>query len=76
MRTKLKSEQYCFRLWHFKASVSALQYFTLQIFSSLFLFGQERVIVYVWQLHCVKGLGLALLCRNGSMSIQMKGKNF
>lgn len=75
MRTKLKSEQYCFRLWH-SASVLALQYFTLQIFSSLFLFGQECVIVHFWQLHCVKGLGLALLCRNGSMSIQMKGKNF
>lgn len=32
------------------------------------------MIVHFWQLHCVKGLGSALLCRNGSLSVQMKGE--
>lgn len=32
------------------------------------------MIVHFWQLQCVKGLGSALLCRNGSMGVQMKAK--
>lgn len=32
-------------------------------------------MLHFWQLHCVKGLGSALLCRNGSVSVQMKAKN-
>lgn len=31
------------------------------------------MIVRFWQLHSVKGLGSALLCRIGSLSVQMKG---
>lgn len=76
VRMKLKLEQYCFQLWHFKALILALKYFMLQILSQPISFGQEHVIVHFWQLHCVKGPGSALLGRNGSLSVQMKGEDF
>ena len=59
MRTKLKSEQYCFPLWHFKAPVLALQYFTLQILFQPISF---------WSGTCDSSLLAVALCERAGVS--------
>lgn len=65
-RTDLNSEQCCFRLWHFKALILAVDYFTCWILFQPVSFWSGRVLVHFWQMHCVKGLGSALSSRSGS----------